>query len=173
MSWQIEAEYLENCNCEILCPCVTSPVMKGSYDRCLVPLVVRIARGQKDGVSLDGLGFVWLVDAPGTMSEGGWRVGIYLDEQATPEQAAALEEIVTGRAGGVPGIIGSLTGELVGIKHVPFEFTPGGNVWSARPDRADDDHQRRAPDELEPAHRQGPEGRRQRRRLRLRVGQRR
>ena len=132
MSWQIEAEYLENCNCEILCPCVTSPVMKGSYDRCLVPLVVRIARGQKDGVSLDGLGFVWLVDAPGTMSEGGWRVGIYLDEQATPEQAAALEEIVTGRAGGVPGIIGSLTGELVGIKHVPFEFTPGGNVWSVR-----------------------------------------
>lgn len=132
MAWQLECEYLENCNCEILCPCVTSPVMKGSYERCLVPLVVRIAKGQSDGVSLDGLAWVWLVDSPGTMSEGNWRVGIYLDAAASAEQSAALAEIVTGRQGGVPGLIGSLTGQLVGIKQVPIEFTPGGNVWSVR-----------------------------------------
>lgn len=123
---------MENCSCEILCPCITSPVLKASYDRCLVPLVMRVVKGEKDGVSLDGLAWTWLVDSPQVMSEGNWRVGIYLDASATDEQAAALEEIVTGRAGGIPAIIGSLTGELVGIKRVPFEFNPGGNVWSVK-----------------------------------------
>ena len=24
MTWQLSGEYLENCNCEVLCPCITS-----------------------------------------------------------------------------------------------------------------------------------------------------
>ena len=24
MSWEITGEYFENCNCDILCPCITS-----------------------------------------------------------------------------------------------------------------------------------------------------
>lgn len=129
MSWTLDLEYLENCNCEILCPCITSPILKASYDRCLVPLVMRVVQGEKDGVRLDGLAWTWLVDSPQVMTEGGWRVGVYLDACATPEQDAALEDIVLGRDGGVPAVIATLTGELTGVKRVPFDFRAGGNVW--------------------------------------------
>ena len=132
MSWTLELEYLENCSCEILCPCITSPILKASYDRCLVPLVMHVVKGEKDGVRLDGLTWAWLADSPQVMSSGNWRTGVYLDASATPEQDAALEEIVLGRDGGVPAIIATLTGELLGVKRVPFDFQSGGNTWSVK-----------------------------------------
>src|SRR2546423_205348 len=59
MAWSIEGEYMENCNCEVLCPCITSS-MAGPADneRCYGPLAMHIEKGEKDGVSLDGLNAV-------------------------------------------------------------------------------------------------------------------
>jgi len=124
VAWSLEGEYMENCNCEVLCPCITwSMAGPADNERCLVPLAMHIEKGEKDGVSLDGLNAVLVVDAPQVMGEGGWRVAVYLDERASEEQQAALGEILSGAAGGPPAMLGSLVGEQLGVRVVPINYT--------------------------------------------------
>jgi hypothetical protein len=132
MPWKITADYFENCNCNVVCPCIATPDSRAEFERCVVPLVSRIVEGELDGVRLDGLAFVILVDSPQVMSEGNWRVGYYLDERAMGEQRPALEAIVTGEAGGPPAFIASIRGEHLGVKWVPIEFEGEGRRWKAR-----------------------------------------
>jgi len=124
MSWSLEGEYMENCSCDVLCPCITSS-MAGPADteRCLVPIAMHIAQGEKDGLSLDGLNAVLVVDSPQVMGEGGWRVAVYLDERASEEQQAALGEILSGELGGPPAMLASLIGEQLGVRVVAINYT--------------------------------------------------
>ena len=128
MAWSLQGEYMENCSCEILCPCITSS-MAGPADseRCQVPLAMHIEKGEKDGVSLDGLNAVLVLDTPQVMGEGGWRVAIYLDERASEEQQAALGEILSGAAGGPPEMLAGLIGEQLGVRVVPINYTSDEN----------------------------------------------
>jgi hypothetical protein len=127
MSWQLRGEYFENCNCEILCPCITSLTQgPADYDRCRVPLICRIDAGERDGVSLDGLCFILLLDTPQVMAQGDWRVAVYIDERADDSQREALGAILSGREGGPPEGIGALTGELLGVKFVPIQYETVG-----------------------------------------------
>jgi len=124
MGWSLQGEYMENCNCEVLCPCITwSMAGPADNERCLVPLAMHIEKGEKDGVPLDDLNAVLVVDAPQVMGEGGWRVAVYLDERASEEQQAALGEILSGAAGGPPAMLGSLVGEQLGVRVVPINYT--------------------------------------------------
>jgi hypothetical protein len=127
MSWSLEGEYMENCSCDVLCPCITSS-MAGPADteRCYVPLALHIEKGEKDGVSLDGLNAVLVVDAPQVMGEGGWRVAVYLDERADESQQAALGEILSGDIGGVPAVLSTLIGEQLGVRVVPINYSSDG-----------------------------------------------
>ena len=43
MTWQLRGEYLENCNCDVLCPCITSSLQgPADNERCYVPLAMHI-----------------------------------------------------------------------------------------------------------------------------------
>ncbi|WP_026555278.1 DUF1326 domain-containing protein [Arthrobacter sp. 35W] len=123
MAWELAGEYLENCNCDVLCPCVTSS-LQGSADneRCFVPLAMNITSGHNDGVRLDGLGAVMVVDSPAVMGSGGWRVAVYLDERADDGQRQALGEILSGALGGPPAMLAGLVSEQLGVKFVPISF---------------------------------------------------
>ena len=132
MSWHIRGEYFENCNCEILCPCLTSSMLKpgdGDNGRCQVPMICHITEGKFNDVSLDGLNFVMMIDSPAVMSEGNWRTGLYIDEKASDEQREAIQEILSGKHGGVPAMLSNLIGEMAGVKYVPITFDVDGLVW--------------------------------------------
>lgn len=123
MAWRLSGDYFENCNCDILCPCITSSMQgPADNDRCRVPIVGHVRDGEKDGLRLDGLTFVLVVDAPAVMADGGWRVAIYVDERADERQREALVEILSGRAGGPPEALSALLGEVLGVKYVPIAF---------------------------------------------------
>ena len=123
MSWKLEGEYFENCSCEILCPCLTSSMAgPADYERCQVPMIMHIDEGEKDGVRLDGLNAILLIDSPQVMGSGGWRVGVYIDERADESQRGALGEILSGAAGGPPEMLGPLIGEQLGVKFVPIHY---------------------------------------------------
>ncbi len=128
MAWSLQGEYMENCSCDVLCPCITSS-MAGPADteRCLVPLAMHIDKGEKDGLSLDDLNAVLVVDSPQVMGEGGWRVAVYLDERASEEQQAALGQILSGELGGPPSVLSSLIGEQLGVRVVPIHYTSEEN----------------------------------------------
>lgn len=123
MSWSLKGDYFENCSCEILCPCITSSMAgPATYERCQVPMIMHIEEGEKDGVKLDGLNAVMVIDSPQIMGEGGWRVGMYIDERADDSQRAALGEIFSGAAGGPLEALGGLIGEQLGVKFVPITY---------------------------------------------------
>jgi len=127
MAWQIEGDYFENCSCDILCPCITSSLQgPADYERCLVPLVCHIHRGSYEDVSLDGLSFAMVVDSPAVMSEGNWRVALYIDERASDSQRNALGAILSGEHGGVPEMLAGVTGEILGVKYVPITYVIDG-----------------------------------------------
>jgi hypothetical protein len=92
------------------------------YERCQVPLIMHIDDGEKDGVRLDGLNAVLVIDSPQVMGEGGWRVGLYIDERADENQRGALSEILSGAVGGPPEMLGPLIGEMLGVKYVPIHY---------------------------------------------------
>lgn len=127
MAWSLEGEYFENCSCEILCPCITASMAgPADYERCQVPLVIHVDRGHKDGLSLDGLNAIILVDSPAVMGNGDWRVALYVDERASEEQRAALVEILSGAAGGPPEMLAPLIGEFLGVRVVPIVYERRG-----------------------------------------------
>ena len=124
MAWKLTGEYFENCNCDILCPCITSSIQEpADNDRCYVPLICHVDEGSFDDVSLDGLNFILVVDSPAVMGEGNWRVAGYIDERANDSQRDALGAILSGDHGGTPEMLKSLIGEHLGVKFVPIQYT--------------------------------------------------
>jgi hypothetical protein len=99
--WRVEGQYMETCNCTYLCPCISSNlVAQPTEGDCKVAVAMRIDKGEKDGVKLDGLSFIVLMHSPKAMAEGNITVGLIIDERATDKQAEAISAIATGAAGG-------------------------------------------------------------------------
>ncbi len=138
-SWRIEGEYLENCNCEVLCPCLLGPrnprggaLARPTEGHCDVPLVFQIQRGQHGLVDLAGTHAALVVYTPGPMGDGDWSLGAYVDEHATSEQRQALGRIFTGQAGGAPGAIWGLATTRLATRIAPIDFGREGRRRWAR-----------------------------------------
>lgn len=81
-TWHIQGEYLENCNCQFLCPCLLgprnaagAPTAKPTEGVCDVPVVFAIETGRFGNVALDGTHVALVVHTPGPMGEGNWTAG--------------------------------------------------------------------------------------------------
>jgi len=123
MAWSLEGSYAENCNCDVVCPCTWSGLSRpADRDRCNVLLAFHVERGAIDGLDVSGLTFALLADAPKQMTDGGWRVGLFIDSAASDEQAAKLQAVAGGQAGGPPAGLGPLIGEVLGVERVPATF---------------------------------------------------
>jgi len=124
MAWQLEGTYIENCNCDVVCPCGASGfAAPADYDRCNAVLAWHIDSGEADGTDVSDLSVVLVLDAPQQMSEGNWRVGMFMDDQASEEQAGKLGAIFSGQMGGplanlVPLISENLGMEVAAVEHV-------------------------------------------------------
>ena len=54
--WQIKGEYMETCNCTLLCPCIWSNLAaQPTEGDCKAAVTLRIDKGAKDGVTLAGI----------------------------------------------------------------------------------------------------------------------
>ena len=128
MAWKLEGTYFENCNCDWVCPCtVTSFASPATGDRCHVVLNYHVRRGEADRVDVSGRSVSIVVDSPKKMLDGGWRVGLIIDDKASKEQADKLTGIFAGQAGGPMANIAPLIGELLGIERLPIEYADHGN----------------------------------------------
>ena len=99
--WRLKGDYFENCNCEVLCPCIVLGVAAVPTEgHCDVGFAFHIDRGNFNHVSLDGLNFVVTAYTPGIMSEGNWSTAVYVDQRADQQQREALGRILSGEMGG-------------------------------------------------------------------------
>jgi hypothetical protein len=127
-SWEISGEYMESCNCDYLCPCIyTNPQGPGTHDHCYAMMVYRIEKGRSGDTSLDGLSFALVIRSGKVMADGDWVFAGVVDENADNTQREALAAIVSGEAGGVPGMIrDNLVSDFRGVEYKPIEFTMDG-----------------------------------------------
>lgn len=122
-SWRLKGDYFENCNCEILCPCIfTGATADPTEGHCDVGFAFHIEDGDFNGISLSGLNFVVVAYTPGPMSEGNWSLAVYIDQRADQQQREALGRILSGEAGGPAERWMSLTSNFLGIKYLPITY---------------------------------------------------
>ncbi len=126
-SWRIEGQYMETCNCTYLCPCAPSHLTaRPTEGECKAAIAMRIDKGEKDGVKLDGLSFIVVMHAPKAMAEGNITVGLIVDERASDKQVEAISAIATGAAGGPMAALGPLVGKVAGVEKRPIKFEMKG-----------------------------------------------
>lgn len=129
-AWRIEGQYMETCNCTYLCPCPSSNLTaRPTEGDCKAAIAMRIDKGEKDGVELDGLSFIVVLHSPGAMAEGNITVGLIVDHRATDKQAEAIGAIATGAAGGPMAALAPLVGRVAGVEKRPISFEVKGLTY--------------------------------------------
>jgi len=118
MAYHLEGDLLEVCTCETLCPCWVGEDPDG--DTCDSSLAYHIRSGSIDGVDVSGLTWVNVVHIPGNVLDGNWRAIVYLDEEATAEQEAALRRVFFGEAGGPIADLAQLVSEVIDVRRAPI-----------------------------------------------------
>lgn len=127
--WAIKGELFLNCSCELFCPCVVSlgqhPPTEG---HCHAWMAIAIDDGHFEGESLSGLNVGLMVDIPGRMAEGGWRVAAYVDERASDAAYDGILRIFSGQAGGTTGLFTMLVSDIIGAEREKVEITREGKT---------------------------------------------
>ena len=132
MSWSIEGTYFETCSCELMCPCNFSFDHGATYDYCRVTLVFSIRDGAIEGTDVSGRTLALIADTPKVMTEGNWRVGIFVDDGTTEEQMEKLTGVFGGQMGGPMAGRAPLIGEVLGGVRTPIEVVEEGLNHSVR-----------------------------------------
>ncbi len=129
MSFAVKGDYFEACNCDVSCSCIW--LGAATHDACDVLFAWHVTDGQKDGVDVSDLNAVMAVRTPKHMTEGGWKVALYLDDRATPEQSEALGAVFSGGAGGHLAALAPLIGEVAGVSPASISFSRSGGSLKA------------------------------------------
>ena len=132
MSWNLKGTYFETCSCDLMCPCNMSMAHGATYDFCRVTLVFNIKDGEIEGTDVSGLGVAAIADSPKVMTEGNWRLGLFIDDRADDEQMEKLTAVYGGQKGGPMEMAAAMIGELLGVERAPFEVVEDGLTHSVK-----------------------------------------
>ncbi len=132
MAWNLKGSYAETCSCELMCPCNLTFDHGATYDFCRATLAFAIREGEVDGTDVGGRRVVAIIDTPKVMTDGNWRLGMFVDDQASDEQFDKLVQVFGGQLGGPMGAIAPLVGEVVGVERAAIEVRDDGLVHSVR-----------------------------------------
>jgi hypothetical protein len=126
MSWNITGSYAETCSCELMCPCNLSFDHGATYDYCRVALGFNVREGAVDGTDVAGRKVVIIAESPKVMTEGNWKLGVYVDQEASDEQFDKLVKVFSGQLGGPMAGLAPLIGEVVGTERASIEMDDEG-----------------------------------------------
>ena len=132
MAWKLRGSYAETCSCELMCPCNLSFDHGATYDFCRATLAFDIREGEVDSTDVRGRRVVTIIDTPKVMTDGNWRLGMFVDDQATDEQFDKLVKVFGGELGGPMGALAPLVGEVLGVERAAIEVRDDGLRHSVR-----------------------------------------
>jgi hypothetical protein len=120
MTYHLEGQLLEVCDCRVLCPCwIGEDPDNGTCDSVLA---YHFDAGTIDGVDVKGRTIAMVSHIPGNVLAGNFRVALYLDDGATEAQQEALLNVYSGKLGGPIADFAKLVGEVVSVERVPITF---------------------------------------------------
>src|SRR3954454_18952317 len=132
MAWNLRGSYAETCSCELMCPCNLTFTHDATYDYCRATLAFSIREGAVEGTDVAGCRVVAIIDTPKVMTDGNWRLGMFVDDKASDEQFDKLVQVFGGQLGGPMAALGGLIGEMVGVERAAIEVTHDGLRHSVR-----------------------------------------
>ena len=134
MTWNVKAEFVESCSCNMLCPCWfgVQELMVMDQGWCASAWLIRIDQGNSDGVELGGRTLVIGLDFPGpTLFDGNGTARLYIDDGASAEQRGKLEAIFQGKTGGPMEVIGGLVTKWLPTLATKIEVQKDGDTLTA------------------------------------------
>ena len=132
MAWNLKGNYVETCSCELMCPCNLSFDHGATYDYCRVTLVFDITEGDVEGTDIGGLTVALIADTPKVMTDGNWKLGVFIDDRASEAQGDKLVQVFSGRLGGPMAGLVPLVGEILGVERATIEVRDDGLRHSVR-----------------------------------------
>jgi hypothetical protein len=132
MSWNLKGSYVETCSCELMCPCNLSMDHGATYDYCRVVLAFDIREGVVEGTDVSGRKVVTIAETPKVMTQGNWRLGMFVDEGASDEQMDKLSRVFGGQLGGPMAGLAPLVGDMLGLERAAIEIGEDGLRHSVR-----------------------------------------
>jgi hypothetical protein len=132
MSWNLRGRYVETCSCELMCPCNLSLDHGATYDFCRASLVFEISEGSVEGTDIAGCKVAIIIDTPKVMTEGNWRVGVFVGDEADDGQFGQLVRVFSGQLGGPMAALAPLIGEMLGAERATIDIDHDGLRHSVR-----------------------------------------
>jgi hypothetical protein len=126
MAWSLKGSYVETCSCDLMCPCNMSMAHGATYDYCRVVLAFTIKEGEIEGTDVGGLTVVAIAETPKVMTDGNWKLGVFVDDRASDDQMEKLVGVFSGQKGGPMEGLVPLVGEMLGVERAPIEVVDDG-----------------------------------------------
>lgn len=124
--YNLKGRYFESCSCTTsVCPCLFLEDPTEGY--CKAFPSWHIEQGNLGEIRLDGLNVAAWLHSPGNLTKGHWRLALYIDERATPDQFRAIEELWGGKHGGHLQVIASLVSDFMGSYRAAITWKEDGN----------------------------------------------
>ena len=115
-----------------MCPCNLSLDHGATYDFCRVVLAFNIREGTVEGTDIAGLRVAAIADSPKVMTEGNWRLGLFIDERASDDQFDKLAKVFSGQLGGPMAALAPLVGEVLGVERATIDIDDDGLIHRVR-----------------------------------------
>jgi hypothetical protein len=134
MAWNIKAQFVETCSCNMLCPCWfgVKELMVMDEGWCASAWLFRIQQGSSDGVKLDGCTVIVGLDFPGpTLFDGNGTARLYIADEASADQRRELEAIFQGTKGGPLEIIAGLVTNWLPAQSTKIDLQEEGDTLTA------------------------------------------
>jgi hypothetical protein len=124
MSYEMRGQFLEACDCQVMCPCWFE--QDPDVSECTGMVAWYVEHGQINGVDVSGLSTVSVSHHGGNRHGAKARVALFIDERATDEQAAALSDAFTGKEGGPLEELADMTDEVSAVERAGIRFSSAG-----------------------------------------------
>jgi hypothetical protein len=127
-NWRARGLLFENCNCQLVCPGHFSFKQLCTHDPCIGHWSIHVEEGQYGATPLNGLNAVIVFRTPQLMISGGWTQVFFIDDRADDLQRAAIEKILSGRAGGAWAVLARFVSTRLETRFLPIQFEDKGRV---------------------------------------------
>ena len=129
MAWNITANMIEFCSCRAMCPCWLGPETKPDEGWCAGAIVYDVEQGSIDGTDVGGCKAVLAAEWPGNFFGGQGKARLYVDAKANDAQRRALEEVFTGKKGGLfEGLMGAVVTQWLPTRTAPIDIQRGNGL---------------------------------------------
>ena len=131
MAWNLNAQMIETCSCNMMCPCWygVQELMLMDQGWCATAMAFRIQDGASDGVSFGKRALVIAYDFPGpTLFDGNGTARLYVDDGASADQLRELEAIMQGKKGGPMEVLAPLTSKWLPTASAKIDVQEDGDT---------------------------------------------